>query len=580
MTETENLATPAPSLQEVQQEWNGLLSRLAKLESEQAALAAENHKLRQQLEKLIAHRQTSHSELVILLTTLVSKLPINDIGVLVARLVEHNNNVTNFLNALAKGTAEAHVEQPTILKTYDQTKRELVAQIKHLVEELNKLETPLEAELLNALPSNPEEFFSPRALRATRAFLKGQVPRERVLREFGQEAIPFFHDLTTDPKLNPRPKPEEVMFGFRTDFEAVFNQNPGVLPEKRAALMSLYQRVQASKASSDAARQQKNLFQRLSFTIELLHYYEHQSTENPEVLFAQRLPVLIEQLVIPHPQEGLDEKLISQAEALIGHVINPDQRHMIVNNVGKGGDLGKTLKFVLKMRPEKIADEDQTVVDFIRHLIPTPGAPPPPPKLLLPVLRLIHPNMQRYVVRMLLTTDRLRKDQGEALAKALAAELGLKAIEQAHAAITPEAERQMAWDKVRDMIARRLDAVTIAEVIRNRLRDKYDADEIRESWIALTAADPMSLIKIFSHLPYTSDGKTDPIARPVMETYVTRLTHPKYAAIYGRVVCSLRNMYHAKHDSPTLVNFTALVRWVDAEAANKLSADVGMPVPA
>jgi hypothetical protein len=39
-------------------------------------------------------------------------------------------------------------------------------------------------------------------------------------------------------------------------------------------------------------------------------------------------------------------------------------------------------------------------------------------------------------------------------------------------------------------------------------------------------------------------------------------------------------MFRAKPDSPTLLNFTALVRWVDPHAANKLSADIGMAVPA
>ena len=61
-----------------------------------------------------------------------------------------------------------------------------------------------------------------------------------------------------------------------------------------------------------------------------------------------------------------------------------------------------------------------------------------------------------------------------------------------------------------------------------------------------------------------------------MESYVNRLTHEKYAATYHKVVNSLRNMFKANPESPTLVNFMALVRWVDAEAANKLSADIGM----
>ena len=81
-------------------------------------------------------------------------------------------------------------------------------------------------------------------------------------------------------------------------------------------------------------------------------------------------------------------------------------------------------------------------------------------------------------------------------------------------------------------------------------------------------------------MPYLADGSTDTIARPVMEAYVSRLTHEKYAATYTKVVNSLKNMFKAKPDSPTLLNFIALVRWVDTAAANKLSADVGMAAPA
>jgi hypothetical protein len=39
-------------------------------------------------------------------------------------------------------------------------------------------------------------------------------------------------------------------------------------------------------------------------------------------------------------------------------------------------------------------------------------------------------------------------------------------------------------------------------------------------------------------------------------------------------------MYVAKPDSHTLLNFLALVRWVDPSAANRICVDIGMPVPA
>ena len=108
---------------------------------------------------------------------------------------------------------------------------------------------------------------------------------------------------------------------------------------------------------------------------------------------------------------------------------------------------------------------------------------------------------------------------------------------------------------------------------------KYDNDEVKHSWIVLTGTDPMPMVRTFCHLPYLPDGTTDPIARAVLESYVNRLTHEKYADIYAKVVKSLTNMFRVKADSPTLINFLSLVKWVDADAEKKLAADIGMHAP-
>src|SRR5581483_5080415 len=128
-------------------------------------------------------------------------------------------------------------------------------------------------------------------------------------------------------------------------------------------------------------------------------------------------------------------------------------------------------------------------------------------------------------------------------------------------------------------IGSRTEPGVIASAVRDRLHAKYDADEIKQSWITLTEADPISLIRVFCQLPYLADGRTDPVARAVMETYVSRLMHEKYAAAYSKVLKSLQNMFKANPQSPTLLNFIALVKWLDPEAATRISNDVGM-VPA
>ena len=575
-------AAPQPAtLEEIQAGWHELALRVSQLESERSAQEQEIKALRFLLERVIDHRQKSHNELVLILTNLVSKLPINDLGAIVARLVEHNTNVSQYLAALIKGTVDVAIPQPALLKTLEQTKRDLLAALQPVVEELLKYQPPLETEVLNSILRDPELFFSPAVVRAHRCYIKGYVPRERLVKEFGVEALVFFNDVTTDPKLNPHPKAEEVALAFKADFETLFQQSPILPPEKAQQLMAWYQSVHRSKGSTPEARAQKQAFLKMSFLVELLHFYENQNTEAPDAVFAQRLPSLIEQLVLSAPQEGLDENLIVQAEGLMTHVISPEHRQMIVNNIGKAGDTGKTLKFVLRLRSEKVPgpELDQEIAEFIKHLLPTRQLPAA--ETLVPLLKLIRPEMQRLLVRSIMRSERLRKTDAETLARGLASALNLTGLEEqikAEETIPPELERQRAWARIKDLIARRSEAPTIAAAIRERLNAKYDSEEVKQSWITLTEADPISLIRVFSHLPYRPDGSTDSIARPVMETYVNRLVHEKYAATYTKVLNSLRNMFQAKPDSPTLVNFLALVRWVNAEAGTKIAKDIGMAV--
>jgi hypothetical protein len=560
-----------------------LKSRVGLLEAERSGLQQELKQLHFLVERIVEHRQKSHAELVLLLTGLVSKLPINDVGVFVSRLVEHNASVTQMLGALTKGgTTEVLTAQPEVLKTLDQTKRDLRSAIKSAAEQLIGMDTPLEKQTLEALISDPDTFFSPRVVRANRCFIKGLITKERVLRDFGEPALMFFNDMTTDPKLNPHPKPDEIVLAFKPDFEALFQQQPNALPGKREALLALYQRVQCSKAVSEQARSQRNAFARLSFYVELLHFYENQSTEAPDVIFAQRLPALIEQLVVTGPNDKLDEALIKQAETLLGLVVNPDYRLMVINNIGKGGGAGKTLRYVLRLRLEKSFAPDEVIAEFIRHLLPGSTAAPQVEPIAF-VLRFLNTDVQLQIARAIMFCDRLRKQDAEALGKALASALGLQGLERqikAAEVLPPEVESRMAWGRIKEMIATRTDPASIAAAIRDRLHARYDADEIKQSWITLIEADPMSLIRIFCQLPYRSDGTTDAVARTIMETYVSRLTHEKYAGAYTKVVNSLKNMFKAKPDSPTLLNFIALTRWVSPEAAERLSADIGLPVAA
>lgn len=575
MTESDKAAPTLADLEEVQTDWSYLKSRVSQLEMERCALERELKTLRALVERVVEHRQQSHSELVLLLTNLVSKLPSHNLSILVAQLMEHNTQVSEMCAALVKGKTGAALPQPSVLKALEETKRELAAAIPPAVEALLGLHPPLETGRLRALSADPEQFFAPATVRAHRCFLKGQVPRERVVSEFGETALPLFHDLTTDPKLNPRPQPEEIVLAFHPDFEALLPRQPGLTPEQRAGLQQLFQRVQDSKADTEAARAQRLAFHKLSFLLELLHYYEHQNTEAPDIIFAQRLPALIEQLALIPGRDDLNEALLVEAEALLARVLAPDHRLMIINNIGKSGGVGRTLKFVLRLRTDQVPDQSELIPEFIKHLIP--ARRPPAPGLIPAVLKRIHPEQRLCVLRAIQSTDRISREQADTLARAAARELGVALPEIAAftaSSISPETERKLAWEEIKGLINRRAKAASVAAAIRDRLHAQYDADELRESWLVLAEADAMALIRIFCQLPYLADGRTDPLAQTIMTTYISRLMHEKYANVYQKIVNSLRNMIKANPQSPTLVNFMTLVRWVDTEAARRLNGDL------
>ena len=579
MTQTANGAHPPATLESIQQEWNDYTQRVQQLETENDLLLSENKTLRSMLERSIEHRKKSHTELVNLIATLVSKLQINDVGVIVSRLVEHNNQLSEVCTALVNGKNEDNLLQPAILKALEKTRNDLKAAIQPLVDELIRLEAPLEPEMLQSLVKQPDNFFSPPVVRANRGFVKGQIPRERIVKELGEESLVYFKDLTTDPKFNPRPRPEEISLGFRGDFEELLTQNLGVPPEKVAALRVLYQRVRQSRTTSEQARAQKIAFMKLSFNLELLHYYNNQSTETPEVIFAQRLPPLIEQLVLGGNSEVLDENLIKQSEALLAHITNWDHRQAVVNNIGKSGGLLKTLRFVLAFRMEKLPPTNQPAFEFIKHLISPDYVPTP--ESLAGLFKLIKPDRQQALVQTIVAYDRLKKSDAETLGKQVAAILGLPEPEISKTTLaTSGREQQAVWENIRELISSRAAPAEITAAIRNRLHAKYDDEEVKQSWLTLTESDTMSLIRVFCLLPYLPDGQTDPIARAVLETYVSRLMHEKYAATYAKVVGALRNLFKVKADSPALLNFVSLVKWVDPVASERIARDVGLPAEA
>jgi len=570
MLEMPKVSAVVPALEEIQRDWPDLKLRLQDTEVQCRVLEQENKALRGLLEKVVEHRKKSHSELVTLVTTLATKMPINDVGMIVTRLMEHGASVNEVCSAIISGRNEENFLQPAILRALDKAKNELTAAIKPLVEELIRLEAPLDPGQLRALIDQPEAFFTPAGRRANRAYVKGQVPQEQIVRDFGEEALGFFKNMTTDAVHNPRPRPEEIMLAFRSDFEDLLRQPSALAEAKRAGLVVLHRRIRQSREQ----RAQKEAFLKLSFVLDLLHYYANQNTELPDVVFAQRLPPLVEQLVVTGENDPLDENHLQQAEALLAHIVNADYRHAVINNFGKSGGAARTARFVLTFRAAVLTDHDPITQDFVRHLVGTQKQPAPVP--IAAVLRFLNPEAQAVLVRALHNTDRLRREDGEILARELLHRLGLPDLPVRAEATLPVNPAANPWEVIKEMIAQRATPNDITDAVRKQLHAKYDTDEVKQSWLVLTESDPMTFVRVFSLLPYLPDGQTDPLGRAVLETYATRLTHEKYLTTYAGVVGALRKLHKVRADSPALVNFIALVRWVDPASADRIAQDVGI----
>ncbi len=132
-----------------------------------------------------------------------------------------------------------------------------------------------------------------------------------------------------------------------------------------------------------------------------------------DVVFAQRLPGAIEQLVLGGSSEELDLKLIERAGRLLGCIINPGHRQMVINNINKGGGIRRLLKYVLRLQTPKASDLDETVPEFIKALVPNRAVPPKAHDLQTAAIQLIDETMRKTVLRALMPTDRInRNDSG------------------------------------------------------------------------------------------------------------------------------------------------------------------------
>ena len=369
MAENQNGAAPVPSLEDIQRDWHDLTLRIQQSETECRVLEQENKTLRGLIEKVVEHRKKSHGELVNLITTLVTKLPINDVGVIVSRLVEHSNTVNEVSAALIHGKNDENILQPAILKLLDKVRRDLLAAIRPLVEELIRLETPLDPAMLLGLVEKPDSFFAPANVRACRAFVKGQLPREQIVRDFTEEALGFFKDLTTDPKQNPRPRQEEIMLAFRPDFEELLRQDSHLPAPKRAELTPCTEDRRARKPRVAPAKTGVSQTFVCAGAAALLRPPEH-GIAGCHVSPSACPPDRTDR--VAGENDKLDENICRPETAR--PVVNADYRKAVVNNFGKTGGIARTLRYTLTFRGENFPTRPAHG-RYIKHLIPRGNRP-------------------------------------------------------------------------------------------------------------------------------------------------------------------------------------------------------------
>ena len=111
------------------------------------------------------------------------------------------------------------------------------------------------------------------------------------------------------------------------------------------------------------------------------------------------------------------------------------------------------------------------------------------------MLRFLSPEAQRVVVRAILNSDRLRREDAEPLGQELIKELGLPQIAISRPdGISDKTQMGPVHHQGTDRQPRFANEIT--EAIRKQLHAKYDADEVKQSWLVLAESRNQVLVTI------------------------------------------------------------------------------------
>ena len=144
--------------------------------------------------------------------------------------------------------------------------------------------------MLRTLIAKPETF-SPRRRPGEPLFCQGHVTRNGCCAEFGEAALGFQRP-DHRCRLNPRPKADEIVLGFKPDFlKRCCNRIPTWAGQTAGVERAVPADSKEPHGHRRRARAQRNAFQRMSFLSSLL-LLRTSGHGGADVIFAMRLPAL------------------------------------------------------------------------------------------------------------------------------------------------------------------------------------------------------------------------------------------------------------------------------------------------
>jgi len=211
--------------------------------------------------------------------------------------------------------------QPTVLKNRTNQTRFSLPPSSLAVEELIRLETPLEKRDLQSLVEQPDAFFFRRESSAPTMLRQRANPPRRVGAGIWRQALVFFNDMSTDAKAEPNPSRGDRLI-FKMISRRCSNKIPRSCPITRAT-DGVVSACQQSKAQPSMPARKSSRSPDSPSSSNCSISYQNQSTEAPTCCLRNGCPRWSSNWFLGSGQDTLDEKLIGEAERAAGFCREP-----------------------------------------------------------------------------------------------------------------------------------------------------------------------------------------------------------------------------------------------------------------